>query len=406
MPIYHQLGDMPRKRHIAFRKPDGSLYPEELVGNKGFVGPSSLLYHLHRPTQVLAVKHLKDVTPEADPNPEIRHRHFKTKDVDTAQSPTLDRQVLMFNPDCQISIVRPTGEDDFFYRNAQGDEMVYVSEGSGVLETQMGELPFRRGDYVVIPWGILHRFRFTEHPVRLLCVESHGYIRTPKRYRNEHGQLLEGAPYSERDIHRPQNLVVHDEKGEFKVIVKKSNKLTEMTLGSHPLDVVGWDGYYYPWTFNIEDFEPKVGRTHLPPPVHQTFESDGFVVCSFCPRPYDFDPEAVPAPYNHSNVMSEEVIFYASSEFMSRKGIEYASITLHPDGLAHGPHPGRAEASIGMTHTDELAVMVDTFRPLTVARQALDIEDNNYYRSWIEEAPATTNPNIVTEEAAIMPLTD
>lgn len=405
MPIYHQLGDMPRKRHIAFRKPDGSLYPEELVGNKGFVGPSSLLYHLHRPTQVLAVKHLKDVTPEADPNPEIRHRHFKTKDVDTAQSPTLDRQVLMFNADCQISIVRPTGEDDFFYRNAQGDEMVYVSEGSGILETQMGELPFRQGDYVVIPWGILHRFRFTEHPVRLLCVESHGYIRTPKRYRNEHGQLLEGAPYSERDIHRPQNLVVHDEKGEFKVIVKKSNKLTEMTLGTHPLDVVGWDGFYYPWTFNIEDFEPKVGRTHLPPPVHQTFESDGFVVCSFCPRPYDFDPEAVPAPYNHSNVMSEEVIFYASSEFMSRKGIEYASITLHPDGLAHGPHPGRAEASIGMTHTDELAVMVDTFRPLTVARQALDIEDKNYYRSWIEEAPAT-NGNIVAEEAAIMPLTD
>lgn len=408
MPIYHQLGEIPRKRHIVFRQPDGSLYNEELVGNKGFTGPSSLLYHIHRPTQVLSIKHLKDIKLVADSKTGFGHRHFKTKDVAESQSPTLDRTILMFNQDCSISTVRPTGEDDFFYRNAQGDEMVYVSEGAGVLETQLGELPFRRGDYIVIPWGTLHRYRFTQHPVRLLVVESHGYIRTPKRYRNEHGQLLEGAPYSERDFRRPQELKVHDEKGEFRIVVKKGNALTELIVNTHPFDVVGWDGYYYPWAFNIEDFEPKVGRTHLPPPVHQTFESDGFVVCSFCPRPYDFDPQAVPAPYNHSNVMSEEVIFYASSEFMSRKGIEYASITLHPDGLPHGPHPGRYEASVGAKETNELAVMVDTFRPLQVAQQAADLEDKNYYRSWLDDAVSAheTQGNIVREEAAVMPLTD
>ena len=405
MPIYHRLGDIPRKRHTQFRQPDGSLYAEELVGNKGFVGPSSLLYHLHRPTQVLSVRHFRHTPYEPDPDQSFRHRHFKTKNLRPAASPTVDRTPLLFNNDVVLSTVLPEEEDSFFYRNAQADELVYVSEGAGVLETQMGELSFRHGDYLVIPWGILHRYRFTQHPIRLLVIESHGYIRTPTRYRNEHGQLLEGAPYSERDIRRPESLNVHDEKGEFRVLAKKGTNLTEMILDHHPFDVVGWDGYYYPWAFNIEDFEPKVGRTHLPPPVHQTFEGDGFVVCSFCPRPYDFDPAAVPAPYNHSNVMSEEVIFYASSEFMSRKGIEYASITLHPDGLLHGPHPGRAEASIGMTHTDELAVMLDTFRPLQVSKQALSVEDPDYYRSWVEEA-STGSAERKGSAAGVLPLTD
>ena len=226
---------------------------------------------------------------------------------------------------------------------------MYVSEGEGVLETQMGELPFRTGDYLVIPRGILHRYRFAARPTGCLVIESAGYIRTPKRYRNEHGQLLEQAPYSERDIRRPERLTAHDEKGEFRMVVKKENRLTEFVLDHHPFDVVGWDGYYYPWAFNIDDFEPRVGRLHLPPPVHQTFEGDGFVVCSFCPRPYDFDRTAMPVPYNHSNVMSDEVLYYANSEFMSRKGIEYGSVTLHPDGIPHGPHPGRTEASIGQT---------------------------------------------------------
>jgi homogentisate 1,2-dioxygenase len=262
--------------------------------------------------------------------------------------------------------------------------LVYVSEGSGVLESLMGELPYRQGDYVVIPHGILHRFGPTEGPSCFLVFESRGQIAPPKRYRNEYGQLLEHSPYCERDIRIPQQLPVHDEEGEFRVVVKRENVLTEVTLDHHPFDVVGWDGYYYPWALSIHDFEPITGSLHQPPPVHQTFESDGFVVCSFVPRLFDYHPDAIPAPYNHSNVMSEEVIFYANDEFMSRKGIRYGSLTLHPMGLPHGPHPGRAEASIGKPRTDELAVMMDSFRPLHVSRAALELEDSDYARSWLD----------------------
>jgi homogentisate 1,2-dioxygenase len=261
---------------------------------------------------------------------------------------------------------------------------VYVSEGSGVLESAFGSIDFEDGDYLVIPRGILHRYRFTSQNSALFIIESAGYVRPPKRYRNEFGQLMESSPYSERDIRCPQNLETHAETGEFPLIVKKANCLSEIVLNHHPFDVIGWDGYYYPWALSIHNFEPRVGRFHLPPPTHQTFESDGFVVCSFCPRPYDFDPEAVPAPYSHSNVMSDEVLYYANSEFMSRKGIAYGSITLHPDGLAHGPQPGRTEASIGQKATNELAVMVDTFRSLHVSCAATEIEDEGYYLSWLE----------------------
>jgi homogentisate 1,2-dioxygenase len=251
----------------------------------------------------------------------------------------------------------------------------------------MGSLRIRRGDYVVVPRGILHRFVFNGE-AKCLLMESPGYIRTPKRYRNEYGQLLESSPYSERDFRPPEELPVHDEAGEFKLVIKKGERLQEVILDHHPFDVVGWDGFYYPYAFNIADFEPRVGRFHLPPPVHQTFEGDGFVVCSFCPRPFDFDAQGVPAPYNHSNVMSDEVLYYANSEFMSRKGIEYGSITLHPDGIPHGPHPGRTEESLGKPKTSELAVMMDTFRPLQVAMPALAIEDKQYFRSWIEPSGA------------------
>jgi homogentisate 1,2-dioxygenase len=261
-----------------------------------------------------------------------------------------------------------------------------VTEGGGILETQMGEIGFHKGDYLVIPRGVLHHYRLREAPFRFFILETPSYIRTPKRYRNEHGQLIEGSPYCERDIRKPERLQAHDQKGEFRIVTKKDNRFVEMILNHHPFDVVGWDGYYFPWALNIASFEPRVGRFHLPPPIHQTFEGDNFVVCSFCPRPYDFDPQAVPAPYNHSNVMSDEVLYYANSEFMSRKGIEYGSITLHPDGLPHGPHPGRVEDSLGKEHTDELAVMVDTFHPLRVARQALDIEDPDYFRSWVNNS--------------------
>jgi homogentisate 1,2-dioxygenase len=291
----------------------------------------------------------------------------------------------LFNQEVALDFVRPTSYDDFLYRNAQADEVVYVSEGEGVLESQMGELAYRQGDYVVIPRGILHRFRPAGRSFYLV-IEGVGQIRPPNRYRNDFGQLLEHSPYCERDIRVPQTLPLHDERGEFRVVVKAHDVLTEVTLDHHPLDVVGWDGYYYPWAFSIHDFEPITGSLHQPPPVHQTFESDGFVVCSFVPRLFDYHPQAVPAPYNHSNVMSDEVIFYANDQFMSRKGIQYGSLTLHPFGLPHGPHPGRAEESIGKQRTEELAVMLDTFRPLTVAQEALELEDPNYGRSWLNES--------------------
>lgn len=384
MPIYHHLGHVPPKRHSVFRKPDGGLHAEELIGNKGFTGPSSLLYRLHQPTPVRQVKPLRDLRWVPAEEKTFRHRHFRTHQLGSGGSLTLDRVPLLFNSDAAMLFVQPDREDEFFYRNAQGDEVVFVSEGSGVLETPLGELTFSAGDYLVIPRGILHRYRFGPGPRKFLIIESTGYVRTPKRYRNEHGQLTELAPYSERDIRRPTNLQTIDEKGEHRLVVKKENRLFELTLVYHPFDVVGWDGFYYPWAISIHDFEPRVGRFHLPPPVHQMFEGDNFVICSFCPRPYDFDPEAVPVPYNHSNVMSDEVIYYASSEFMSRKGIEYGSVTLHPDGIPHGPHPGRTEASLGEKRTDELAVMMDTFHPLHVSQQALAIEDHEYFLSWMQ----------------------
>lgn len=387
--IYRQLGDIPSKRHKIYRKPSGELYAEELVGNMGFVGPSSLLYHVRRPTAIRSVQTLKQLAWEPAPSQPLRHRHFRTKNLSQASDVITGRVPLVFNNDVSMSLVRAAGGVSGaplsdFYRNAQGDEVVYVSEGSGVLESPFGHLPFANGDYLVIPRGILHRYRFSSEKLVLLVIESAGFVRTPRRYRNEFGQLMESSPYSERDIRVPENLETHDEKGEFRLIVKKANCLTEMLLAFHPFDVIGWDGYYYPWALNIHNFEPRVGRFHLPPPTHQTFDGDGFVICSFCPRPYDFDPEAVPAPYNHSNVMSDEVLYYANSEFMSRKGIEYGSITLHPDGLAHGPQPGRTEASIGQKETNELAVMMDTFRGLHVSREAVEVEDEDYYLSWLE----------------------
>ena len=383
MPIYHTLGRMPRKRHIAFRKPDGGLYNEQLMGNEGFTGPSSLLYHIYPPTTVKAVRRIREIKYEGEPRRMLKHRHFLTSRMERGGSPTLDRKLVMYNDDIAVLFAVPDQADEHFYRNAQGDEVVYIAEGEGTLETQFGDLPFTQGDYVVIHRGIMHRYRFTK-PARLLIMESRGYVRPPRRYLNDYGQIVEGAPYSERDMKIPRELKTHDERGDFPLVVKQYNGLQEFILDHHPLDVVGWDGMFYPWTFNINDFEPIVGKVHQPPPVHQTFQGDGFVICSFCPRPYDFHPEAVPAPYNHSNVDSDEMLFYASSEFMSRKGIEYGSITLHPDGIPHGPHPGRAEASIGAKATNELAVMMDSFRPLKIAREFVAYEDDKYQFSWLD----------------------
>jgi len=394
MPIYHTLGSIPRKRHIVFRRPDGGLYAEELMGHEGFVGTSSLLYHTHPPTTVLSARWVRRVVWEADDDTSLRHRHFLTARLAVGGSATLDRVPLLFNSDIGMLYVEPDTTDTHFYRNSQADEVIYVVEGSGVLESVFGDLAYKAGDYVVIHRNITHRWRLdiAAGRTKLLVMESRGHVRFPSRYRNNVGQLLEGAPFSERDIRRPHQLHPRDERGEFSILVKQYDAINELVLDHHPFDVVGWDGYFYPWAFNIHDFEPIVGRIHQPPPVHQTFQGDGFVICSFCPRPYDFDPEAIPAPYNHSNVDSDEVLFYASSEFMSRKGIEYGSITHHPDGLPHGPHPGRAEASIGAKYTNELAVMMDSFRPLRVAKPAMAIEDPAYHRSWLDSQHAQFNP--------------
>jgi len=384
MPIYHSLGEVPRKRHCVAENPDGGIYYEHLIGNLGFQGCSSLLYSLHRPTRVLRTRMREQMPWESDPDRTLRMRHFRTHQLSPpGPSPVLDRTPVLYNDDLAISISQPSRDDDFFYRNAMGDEILFVTEGGGVLESQMGELPFGSGDYLVVPRGILYRLHL-DGPQIHLVIESRGHVRTPKRYRNEHGQLLEHSPFCERDIRRPSSLPVHDEEGEFTVVVKKSNALHDVVFDRHPLDTVAWDGYYYPWAFSIHDFEPLVGRVHQPPPVHQTFEGDGFVVCSFVPRLYDFHPQAIPAPYNHSNVMTDEVLYYANDEFMSRKGISYGSITLHPDGLTHGPQPGKIEESIGAKETNELAVMIDTFKPLRVRHAALEVEDEEYGRSWLE----------------------
>jgi homogentisate 1,2-dioxygenase len=381
MPIYHRLGDIPRKRHTVFRRPDGGLHSEELMGNKGFSGLSSLMYHLRPPTTVREVRALRPAALEPEGEGSLRHRHFRAHRLEPGGCAIEGRLPLLFNGDVTLSLAAPREGAHPLFRNGVADEIVFVTEGSGRLDSTFGAMAVKPGDYVVIPRGILHQWTL-DGPGRFLVIESASDVRTPKRYRNEHGQLTEMAPYSERDIRRPESLTPRDESGDVSVLVKNGRGLSELVLDHHPFDVVGWDGFYYPWAFSIHDFEPRVGRVHLPPPVHQTFEADAFVVCSFCPRPFDFDPEAVPAPYSHSNAMSDEVLYYANSEFMSRKGIEYGSITLHPDGIPHGPQPGKTEESLGAKWTNELAVMVDTFRPLRVTRQALAVEDEPYTLSW------------------------
>ena len=384
MPIYHTLGKIPPRRHIAHPREGGGIHHEQLVGNKGFAGASSLLYHLRRPTSVCAVEHLEDRTLRADPDPALRHRHLRTARLAAGGSPTLGRVPLLFNSQLTILCASPDSADEHFFRNGQADEYVFFHEGAGVLESQFGELPFSAGDQLIIPRGILHRYRL-DGAARMLVVESRGELRWPRRYHNDQGQLLEGAPFCERSVRRPGQLVTEDQKGRFAVVVKQRDQLTRLILDHHPLDVVGWDGYYYPWAISIHDFEPITGTIHQPPPIHQLLQSDGLVLCNFCPRPFDFHPLAVPAPYHHSNVMTDEVLYYANDTFMSRKGVEAGSITLHPDGLPHGPQPGRYSSSVGQQQTEELAVMVDAFRPLQATRQALQIDDADYPLSWLSE---------------------
>ncbi len=386
MPHYVQLGQVPRKRHTQFRKSDGALYTEEVIGAEGFSGISSIAYHIHPPTMV---ERILDSIPYsvtyADENA-LRHRHLRGSDVERGGDWLTGRRYIMGNADVRLALCSPEEEMDVFYRNASSDELVFVHEGEGVLESFFGDLAFRPGDYVHIPRTITHRWRFSgESAPRLLVIESSSEIRYPKRYRNAMGQLLEHSPYCERDVRPPAELRTIDEEGEFEVRIAKNGALHRYVYRYHPFDVVGWDGYMYPYALSIHDFEPITGRIHQPPPVHQMFEAHNFVVCSFVPRLFDYHPDAIPAPYNHSNIDSDEVLFYAEGDFMSRKGIERGSFTLHPGGIPHGPHPGMAEASIGKKGTEELAVMVDTFRPLHLTHAALAVEDRDYAYSWKHE---------------------
>jgi homogentisate 1,2-dioxygenase len=379
---YRQLGKIPRKRHTIFRKEDGTLYREQVMGTKGFSGTQSILYHVHMPTEVVKAEKIIPFLPDYEAEGVLRHRHFYTPELKTTGNALEAREYLMGNSDLLIGTAHVTAPMESFYRNGDGDEMLFIHHGSGKLETMFGTLNYRPGDYLVIPIGTIYRLR-PDSETKILFVESYSQITTPRRYRNEYGQLLEHSPFCERDIRGPETLETFDEKGNFEVLTKTRGYLHQHILGHHPFDVVGWDGYLYPWAFNIEDFEPITGRVHQPPPVHQTFEGHNFVVCSFVPRMYDYHPEAIPAPYFHSNVNSDEMLYYVEGNFMSRKGIKQGSISLHPSGIPHGPHPGKAEASIGKKETLELAVMIDTFRPLKVFKKAEEIEDKNYMYSWL-----------------------
>ncbi|MBO9640467.1 MAG: homogentisate 1,2-dioxygenase [Siphonobacter aquaeclarae] len=385
MPLYHRLGQVPRTRHTQFRQPDGRLYYEELFGTIGFDGMSSLLYHCHRPTQVKEIGKTTDLTPRIAVEKSITSRKLLGFQVSPAADFLESRVPLLVNRDVHIGVAAPQASlREYFYKNADADELLFIHRGSGRLRTMFGTLPFEYGDYVVIPRGTIYQIEFDSPENRLFYLESFHPLYTPKRYRNYFGQLLEHAPYCERDYKLPRDLETHDETGDFLLKIRKQNTLHEVVYATHPFDVVGWDGYHFPWGLSIQDFQPITGRVHQPPPVHQTFQTDAFVVCSFVPRLFDYHPQSIPAPYNHSNIDSDEVIYYVDGDFMSRNDIAPGHITLHPGGIPHGPAPGATERSIGKTGTEEWAVMVDTFRPLMVTEAALGIDDGVYFRSWLD----------------------
>lgn len=384
MPIYHQLGKVPPKRHTVFRKPNGALYSEELVSTHGFSSTYSLVYHCHPPTLVKQIGEPYDVSPKIARRKHLKHTSLKGFSIEAKDDYLESRVPVLVNDDLHISLASPRQSmKDYFYKNSQADEIIFIHEGSGVVKTGYGQIPFAYGDYIVIPRGVIYQIHFDRPDNRLFIIESFSPIRTPKRYRNEFGQLMEHAPFYERDIRKPSELETNDEIGEFVVKIKKQGLIYPYVYGSHPFDFIGWDGYHYPWAFSIHDFMPITGKLHQPPPVHQTFETDSFVVCSFCPRLYDYHPDSIPAPYSHSNVDSDEVLYYVDGDFMSRKSVERGQITLHPGGIPHGPHPGTVEKSIGQKQTDELAVMIDPFRPLMLTEEALAIEDQEYFKSWL-----------------------
>ena len=384
MPFYHKQGDFPQKRHTQFRKPNGELYHEELVSTEGFSSIHSLIYHAHPPTLVSNIGEPIPYGPVAAMEENMQSRSFITFNVPAEDDYLKSRKVLLFNSDLHIGVCAPKKSMvDYFFKNTDGDEVLFIHKGSGKLVTIYGEIAFKYGDYLVIPRGTIYQLQFNSEENRILFTESPSPIYPPKRYQNQSGQLMEHSPFCERDIKLPSNLETHDAQGSFKIMIKKQNQLWPYTYATHPFDAIGWDGYVYPYGFSIHNFEPITGRVHQPPPVHQTFEAKNFVICSFCPRLYDYHPESIPAPYNHSNIDSDEVLYYVDGDFMSRNHVEQGNISLHPAGIPHGPHPGAMERSIGQTKTDELAVMVDTFAPLKLTKSAIELSDGKYHESWL-----------------------
>lgn len=385
MPFYHHLGNIPNKRHIQFRKPDGNLYQEELISTEGFSSMYSLVYHAHPPTLVKEIGKEYSIAPKAAIEKNLQNRSFLTFNTKPEDDYLKSRSILLFNNDVYLISAAPKKSmTDYFFKNSDADEVIFIHEGSGILKTIYGKINFEYGDYLVIPRGTIYQLHFNTENNRLFITESFSPIRPPKRYINNYGQFLEHSPYCERDIKLPENLETNDEMGDFKVLIKKENMIFPYTYATHPFDAIGWDGFQYPYGFSIHNYEPITGRVHMPPPIHQTFEGHNFVICSFVPRMYDYHPQAIPAPYAHSNVDSDEVLYYVAGDFMSRKHVERGMISLHPKGIPHGPHPGTIEKSIGKTETKELAVMVDPFHPLQITEEAMKMEDPAYYKSWVE----------------------
>ena len=384
MSHYFSLGQIPHKRHTQFRKPDGGLYAEELVSTEGFSSVYSLVYHCHPPTKVLKIDEAYSVAPEVAKNKNLQHRSFQGFNVQPEDDYLKSRVPVLVNNDVYITLAAPKkSTKEYFFKNSDAHELLFVHEGEGVLKTAYGKIGFGYGDYLIIPKGVIYQLEFKTENNRLFIVESFSPFEFPKRYKNASGQLLEHAPFCERDIRKPVDIETHDEEGDFLVYIKKEDMIYPYHLATHPFDYIGWDGFHYPYALSIHDFEPITGRVHQPPPVHQTFEAYNFVICSFVPRLFDYHPEAIPAPYHHSNVDSDEVLYYVDGDFMSRKNVSKGMITLHPIGIPHGPHPGTVEKSIGAEATEELAVMVDTFKPLKITKQALELEDKDYYLSWL-----------------------
>lgn len=388
MPLYRQIGLVPQKRHVVFRQSNGSLYHEELIGTEGFSGVATLAYHLNPPTMVKDHGKPYSVRPEIAIEDNLQARSFQGFHLEPEEDFIQSRKVLFVNDDLQIGLAAPSADmDRYFFKNADADELIFIHEGEGTLHTMFGNIDFEYGDYIVIPRGTVYRVSFKSKKNKWLIVESFSPVETPSRYRNQYGQFMENSPFCERDFKLPQHMETHEEKGDFLINIKKRGLIYPYVYENHPFDLVGYDGCCYPYAMSIFNFEPITGRIHMPPPIHQHFQGHNFVICSFVPRLYDYHPQAIPAPYHHSNIDSDELLYYVDGDFMSRNNIKKGQITLHPAGIPHGPHPGAIERSIGKKETNELAVMIDPFRPVKITKQAIGLEDPDYYHSWLSKKP-------------------